>query len=109
MNINISIFLFNLKRMKARLSDQREKVLNGSAPLPLYTCLHVKSNVSAMIFQVNIIHDMLFICIIYVIVCNNKTNDYVWELCNINSKYKFCVVVATPMRATPRYTGGGTI
>ena len=56
LDIDIFIFLCNLKRMKARLSDQREKVLNGSAPLPLYTCLHVKSNVSAMIFQVNIIH-----------------------------------------------------
>ena len=55
LDIDIFIFLCNLKRMKARLSDQREKVLNGSAPLPLYTCLHVKSNVSAMIFQVNII------------------------------------------------------
>ena len=53
------IFLWNLKRMKARLSDQREKVLNGSAPLPLYTCLHVKSNVSAMIFQVNITENIL--------------------------------------------------
>jgi phospholipase A2 len=41
--------------MKTRLSDQREKVQNGSAPLPLYTCLHVKSNVSAMVFQVNLI------------------------------------------------------
>ena len=40
--------------MKARLSDQREKIKNGLAPLPLYTCLHVKSNVSAMIFQVKI-------------------------------------------------------
>ena len=59
MNIDMFIFLWNLKRMKARLSDQREKVLNGSAPLPLYTCLHVKSNVSAMIFQVNITENIL--------------------------------------------------
>lgn len=38
-------------RMKARLSDQAEKIAYGCAPMPMYTCLHVKSNVSAKIFQ----------------------------------------------------------
>lgn len=38
-------------RMKARLSDQADKIKDGQAPLPMYTCLHVKSNVSAKIFQ----------------------------------------------------------
>ena len=52
--------------MKARLSDQREKIQNGSAPLPLYTCLHVKSNVSAMIFQVNSISTHQEILNIYI-------------------------------------------
>ena len=39
-------------RMKARLSDQADKIRNGQVPMPMYTCLHVKSNVSAKIFQV---------------------------------------------------------
>ena len=37
--------------MKARLSDQALKIQDGSSPMPMYTCLHVKSNVSAKIFQ----------------------------------------------------------
>ncbi len=37
--------------MKARLSDQRNKISDGQAPMPMYTCLHVKSNVSAKVFQ----------------------------------------------------------
>ena len=38
-------------RMKARLSHQRDKIEYGRAPMPIYTCLHVKSNVSAKVFQ----------------------------------------------------------
>ncbi|XP_015931209.3 cytosolic phospholipase A2 isoform X1 [Parasteatoda tepidariorum] len=38
-------------RCGARLSDQQETIAEGKAPLPLYTCLHVKSNVSAKVFQ----------------------------------------------------------
>ncbi|GIY89321.1 cytosolic phospholipase A2 [Caerostris darwini] len=38
-------------RSQVHLSEQKEKVNNGAAPLPLYTCLHVKSNVSAKVFQ----------------------------------------------------------
>ena len=37
--------------MKARLSDQADKIKDGSVPFPMYTCLHVKSNVSAKVFQ----------------------------------------------------------
>ena len=37
--------------MKARLSDQANKIKDGQVPFPMYTCLHVKSNVSAKIFQ----------------------------------------------------------
>ena len=37
--------------MKARLSDQGNKIKDGTIPFPMYTCLHVKSNVSAKIFQ----------------------------------------------------------
>ena len=43
-------------RMKARLSDQADKIRNGQVPMPMYTCLHVKSNVSAKIFQVSLKH-----------------------------------------------------
>ena len=42
---------FILQRMKARLSDQGNKIKDGTIPFPMYTCLHVKSNVSAKIFQ----------------------------------------------------------
>ena len=37
--------------MKARLSDQADKIKDGNVPFPMYTCLHVKSNVSAKVFQ----------------------------------------------------------
>ena len=37
--------------MKARLSDQADIIANGQVPMPMYTCLHVKSNVSAKVFQ----------------------------------------------------------
>lgn len=37
--------------MKARLSDQADIIADGQAPMPMYTCLHVKSSVSAKVFQ----------------------------------------------------------
>ena len=33
------------------LSAQRKKLEGGWCPLPLYTCLHVKKNVSERVFQ----------------------------------------------------------
>ena len=38
--------------MKAKLSDQKDKISEGLAPLPMYTCVHVKKNISAKVFQV---------------------------------------------------------
>ncbi|KAG8200420.1 hypothetical protein JTE90_000503 [Oedothorax gibbosus] len=38
-------------RSDVNLSAQKEKVNTGIVPMPLYTCLHVKSNVSAKVFQ----------------------------------------------------------
>jgi hypothetical protein len=38
--------------MKSKLSEQRQPLAGGRAALPLYTCLHVKKNISAKIFQV---------------------------------------------------------
>ena len=40
-----------LQRLDAKLSDQQQKLQDGSIPMPLYTCLHVKKHVSAMIFH----------------------------------------------------------
>ena len=37
--------------MKARLSDQADIIADGQVPMPMYTCLHVKSSVSAKVFQ----------------------------------------------------------
>ena len=31
----------------------------GKVPMPLYTCLHVKKNVSAKIFQVNVVYPLV--------------------------------------------------
>jgi hypothetical protein len=45
---------FFFQRMKSKLSDQREPLAGGRAALPLYTCLHVKKNISAKIFQVEV-------------------------------------------------------
>ena len=39
------------QRMKARLSDQADIIADGQVPMPMYTCLHVKSSVSAKVFQ----------------------------------------------------------
>ncbi|XP_055898257.1 cytosolic phospholipase A2-like isoform X4 [Biomphalaria glabrata] len=38
-------------RLDSKLSDQRQAVSDGLSPLPLYTCLHVKNSVSAMVFH----------------------------------------------------------
>lgn len=37
--------------MTSRLSDQRSIVKDGAAPLPLYTCVNVKKDISARVFQ----------------------------------------------------------
>ncbi|XP_071450114.1 cytosolic phospholipase A2-like [Hetaerina americana] len=39
------------ERKGSLLSDQRAKLARGQAPLPLYTCLNVKKDVSARVFQ----------------------------------------------------------
>ena len=39
--------------MKSKLSEQGVLVEGGRVALPLYTCLHVKKNISAKVFQVN--------------------------------------------------------
>lgn len=39
------------QRLDAKLSDQQVKIQDGNIPMPLYTCLHVKKHVSAMIFH----------------------------------------------------------
>ncbi|XP_029633996.1 cytosolic phospholipase A2-like isoform X2 [Octopus sinensis] len=38
-------------RQKSKLSDQQMKVRGGNIPLPIYTCVHVKNDVSAKSFQ----------------------------------------------------------
>ena len=38
-------------RMKSKLSDKQSEILSGKAPLPLFTSLHVKSNISAKVYQ----------------------------------------------------------
>ncbi|CAG5114679.1 unnamed protein product, partial [Candidula unifasciata] len=38
-------------RMETTLTDQREKIKDGSVPMPLYTCVHVKKDVPARSFQ----------------------------------------------------------
>ncbi|RUS70626.1 hypothetical protein EGW08_021610 [Elysia chlorotica] len=38
-------------RLDSKLSDQKQAVDQGQCPLPLYTCLHVKKSVSAMVFH----------------------------------------------------------
>ncbi|GAB1603689.1 cytosolic phospholipase A2-like isoform X2 [Argonauta hians] len=39
------------RRQGVKLSDQKEKIRDGSIPLPIYTCVHVKTDVSAKSFQ----------------------------------------------------------
>lgn len=38
-------------RLESKLSDQQEKIVSGDVPMPLYTCVHVKKDVSAKSFQ----------------------------------------------------------
>jgi len=45
--------------MKDKLSNQAKKIEQGQAPLPSYTCLHVKSNVSAKVFQVCLVDNLI--------------------------------------------------
>lgn len=42
-----------LQRLDSKLTDQQEKIKDGRAPMPLYTCVHVKKDVSAKVFQGN--------------------------------------------------------
>ena len=37
--------------MDTKLTDQQDKIKDGQAPMPLYTCVHVKKDVSAKVFQ----------------------------------------------------------
>ncbi|XP_053549837.1 cytosolic phospholipase A2 [Bombina bombina] len=37
-------------RMHSKLSDMQEKICNGQCPMPLFTCLHVKPDVSELMF-----------------------------------------------------------
>ena len=39
------------ERMNFKLTDQKKIIENGKVPFPLYSCLHVKRQVSAMIFN----------------------------------------------------------
>lgn len=39
------------ERTDSCLSHQQKKIQDGQLPMPFYTCLHVKSNVSARVFQ----------------------------------------------------------
>lgn len=39
------------ERMDSKLTDQRKIIETGMVPFPLYTCLHVKRQVSAMVFH----------------------------------------------------------
>ncbi|XP_052790601.1 cytosolic phospholipase A2-like isoform X1 [Mya arenaria] len=38
-------------RLDAKLSDQQTKIKGGRIPMPMYSCLHVKKHVSAMVFH----------------------------------------------------------
>ena len=42
--------LFCEQRMNTTLSSLKEKVNTGQCPLPLFTCLHVKPDVSELMF-----------------------------------------------------------
>lgn len=37
--------------MTSKLSDQKTKIRGGRNPMPLYSCVHVKKDVSARVFQ----------------------------------------------------------
>ena len=50
-----------LQRMKSKLSEQGEHLRQAGVPLPLYTCLHVKKNISAKVFQVRRIKEFEFL------------------------------------------------
>lgn len=45
----IQIFLV-LQRMNFKMSEMKNKIHNGQCPLPLFTCLHVKPDVSELMF-----------------------------------------------------------
>lgn len=38
-------------RLHSKLTDQQKKVADGKIPMPMYSCLHVKKHVSAMVFH----------------------------------------------------------
>lgn len=44
------LFLLSQQRMDTKLSELQEKINEAQAPLPLFTCLHVKPDVSELKF-----------------------------------------------------------
>ncbi|XP_045199096.2 cytosolic phospholipase A2-like isoform X2 [Mercenaria mercenaria] len=38
-------------RLDSKLTDQQQKLKDGKIPMPMYSCLHVKKHVSAMVFH----------------------------------------------------------
>lgn len=54
--MGILFVLFFGQRLESKLTDQQDILKKAEVPMPLYTCLHVKKNVSAEVF-----HGMLLI------------------------------------------------
>lgn len=57
------------QRMDTKLSDLQEKINDAQAPLPLFTCLHVKPDVSELKFAGVYLCFYSFYCMC-VYVCN---------------------------------------
>ena len=43
--------LLGESRLQRKLTDQRKCIEDGAAPMPLYTCLNVKEDRSALLFR----------------------------------------------------------
>ena len=49
--INCLFYFPSQRKTIPKLSDQRVVVKDGTVPLPLYTCVHVKNDVSAQLYN----------------------------------------------------------
>ena len=51
LHLDIHVLLLMLQRLDSKLTDQQKKLEEGKVPMPMYSCLHVKKHVSAMVFH----------------------------------------------------------
>lgn len=65
----LTLSVLSYKRMGIKLSDIQEKINQAQCPLPLFTCLHVKPDVSELMFAGKYVSSVWHLQVSYVTLC----------------------------------------